>query len=415
VTPPERRTRVDLAVTAVIAVIVLAVAVGTWYLSEARNTDHTTAVGTHGTPPTEAGAPPASLTERWHAHSTTTSPVVLDGMVVATDDHTVTALDSATGDEAWHYTRDRQLCGATAGWSRVLAVYRGREGCGEVTSFSIGTGEYVDTRSGPGPDAPSHADIFRSLDHVGLLSDNRVELWRSDLVRTVESGDTGVLANPGTQPTAGCRYVGALTRKDLLATTMDCPDRSGRLVSLQEADPDEAAEPAVLHDFSVPDGSELVAVAQQAALIYVPGGGEGGDGARFQVLRTDGSYDEYPADGPAADLDGSTTDNGLFVPETSDLPHHMTWFDGHQVTGFGPDNLDPRFRVTALGTGADMGGRLLVPVDGGIAVVDWENGAVERTLPVDRGGYTGPVSLRVQGSTVIEQRGDELVGLSADA
>lgn len=409
-TPPERRTRTDLVATAVITVIVLAVAVGTWFFSDARNTDHTTAATAADAVPDEPAALPAAFAENWRAPSTTDTPVVVDGSVVTTDDRTVTVRDATSGEETWHYTRDRDLCGATAGWSRVVAVYRGPAGCGEVTSFSVGSGRYVDTRSGPGPDAVSHTGLFRSLDHVGLLSDNRVELWRSDLVRTVEAGDTGVLVNPGTQPTAGCSYVGALTRKSLLATTMDCPGEEERLVSLQKADPEEAGAPEVHHDFRVPAGAQLVAVAQQAALVYIPG--DGAAQAGYQVLRTDGSYDEYPADGDPADLDRFTTDNGLFLPDTADLPHHMTWFDGDQVTGFGPDDLDPRFHVPALGTGADMADRLLVPVTDGIAVVNWDDGHVERTVPVDRGDWTGPVSLRVQGSTVVEQRGDELVGLS---
>ncbi|MDN5721328.1 MAG: hypothetical protein L0H07_14350, partial [Corynebacterium sp.] len=102
-----------------------------------------------------------------------------------------------------------------------------------------------------------------------------------------------------------------------------------------------------------------------------------------------------------------------FVAATADLPHHMTWFDGERLVGFGPTNLEPRFTVPALGTGAAMDGSLLVPVDDGVAVVDWEDGSVQRTVPVDRGPYDGPVSLRVQGDVVVEQRGDEMVALRA--
>jgi hypothetical protein len=60
-----------------------------------------------------------------------------------------------------------------------------------------------------------------------------------------------------------------------------------------------------------------------------------------------------------------------------------------------------------------MGERLLLPVTGGIAVVDWADGKTEKVIPVDRGDWTGPVTLRVQGSTVIEQRGATIVGLTA--
>jgi len=52
-------------------------------------------------------------------------------------------------------------------------------------------------------------------------------------------------------------------------------------------------------------------------------------------------------------------------------------------------------------------------VTGGIAVVDWSNGQTITVLPVDRGDWSGPVTLRTLGKTIVEQRGDELVGLTA--
>ena len=38
-----------------------------------------------------------------------------------------------------------------------------------------------------------------------------------------------------------------------------------------------------------------------------------------------------------------------------------------------------------------LGERLLMPTEKGIAVVDWSTGKTERTIKIDRGGYTGPV------------------------
>jgi hypothetical protein len=58
-----------------------------------------------------------------------------------------------------------------------------------------------------------------------------------------------------------------------------------------------------------------------------------------------------------------------------------------------------------------MAGQLLVPVPGGIAVVDPENGVASRTIAVDRGEYTGPVALSVLGTSVFERRGAETVAL----
>jgi len=46
----------------------------------------------------------------------------------------------------------------------------------------------------------------------------------------------------------------------------------------------------------------------------------------------------------------------------------------------------------------------------GLAVVDPGSGTVRGTVPVDRDG-SGPVAVTVAGSTVLEQRGDEVVAL----
>ena len=58
-----------------------------------------------------------------------------------------------------------------------------------------------------------------------------------------------------------------------------------------------------------------------------------------------------------------------------------------------------------------MGTGLLVPVAGAVSVRDPVSGRELRRIPVDRGDYTGVVSLRVLGPYVIEQRGDEVVTL----
>ena len=67
----------------------------------------------------------------------------------------------------------------------------------------------------------------------------------------------------------------------------------------------------------------------------------------------------------------------------------------------------------ALGTGVAVDDRLLVPTAEGIAVVNWSSGEVERTIDVDREGYSGPVSLTLAGTAIVEQRGSTAVALTA--
>ena len=64
-----------------------------------------------------------------------------------------------------------------------------------------------------------------------------------------------------------------------------------------------------------------------------------------------------------------------------------------------------------LGPGVDYGGRLLVPVRDGVAVVDGASGRIERTLPVPRDDPGGPVTSAALGDVLVEQRGTEVVAL----
>jgi len=72
-------------------------------------------------------------------------------------------------------------------------------------------------------------------------------------------------------------------------------------------------------------------------------------------------------------------------------------------------------KTGALGLPALIADRVLMPVDGGLAVFGAANGTagiVPITIPVDRGGYSGRVDATAVGSMIIEARGGQVVGLS---
>ena len=64
-------------------------------------------------------------------------------------------------------------------------------------------------------------------------------------------------------------------------------------------------------------------------------------------------------------------------------------------------------------TATIMADKLLIPLTGGIGVFDVKTGIKQRLIPVARPASVTAVTLAVSGSTIIEQRGDQLVGLGA--
>ena len=91
----------------------------------------------------------------------------------------------------------------------------------------------------------------------------------------------------------------------------------------------------------------------------------------------------------------------------------ITWWTGSAVMVF-DKKLGYRYTIEgtgplrALGPAAVMAGRLLIPVEGGLAVYDPANGAQERLIAIEHPPGMGAIIPAVVGSTVIEQRGQAL-------
>jgi hypothetical protein len=66
-----------------------------------------------------------------------------------------------------------------------------------------------------------------------------------------------------------------------------------------------------------------------------------------------------------------------------------------------------------LGPGTTMAGKLLIPHTGGIGVYDLKTGTKQRFLPVARPAVDSPIGLKALGTTIVEQRGDTVVGLGS--
>ena len=407
---PERASRKDFLAVGAIIVVLVVVLVASWWGSDARRVDHTQASTLSA--PAAAEAAPTTLRELWRGTSPqTVAPILLSGGVLTAEDDVLSMHDLRSGEVAWTYDRGLPLCDVTFSNERIVAIYRGPKGCGDVVSLAAGTGEYAHTRSALAEDA---ATALRSNDSTGLISPHRVELWRSDLVRTTEVGRQETPVKKEEQRYADCPFTSALTRTELLATTQHCEGEDRMLLRLLKTKPERSDVPEELHSFYVPRDGQLVAIAQHHAAVYAPTGARGDGKPQLIVASDSGEVSHHPM--PAAPAVAGSNQDTPVLPVTADLPHNMTWWTGDAVVGFHPTSLAPEFTVRgALGAGANMADRLLVPVEGGVQVFDTEHKKKERTIPVRRDGLAAgsPVHLRVSGGFVVEQRGDEVVVLGS--
>lgn len=399
---PLRRTRGDLIATAVIAGV-STLLLGTAFVTAPVRSAHLSPSAEAHEDYGQLAVVPSSVSEGFTLPDTSgrDQPLVANGLIITYNDHTITAT-TPDGETAWTYKRPNDLCLVEQAWDKVVAVYRNHAGCGDVVAIDAKTGQYAGTRSAIAPD-----DVVRlaSNDRVGYAASERLEVWRSDLVRTVEYGRVEAKQEPDMQPNE-CTITSALTRTELVAVTETCND--GSYLRLQKATPEDSRKPEILANISISPDAYLVAISQDAAAIYDP------ETSEVRGYNQDGnsiSSSSVPAmENPELGADGI-----IHNLPVADLPHHMTYWQNGSLLLMEPAALG----VTgvfqgALGTGFSAGDKLMYASDGGIAVVDWDKNAVDRIIPVDRGSYSGPVHIASAGANIVEKRGDEVVLLKAN-
>ena len=412
--PILRSTKADwVAVGAISAVSAIALA-GAFVTAPIRQAELSPAADTVADTEADASAEPldsipARLTESFSLPNTEvpgqSRAVSSQGMLITHDGDTLTAT-SPTGETAWTYRRgDAELCSLGTAWNKIVATYRTGNGCGDVVALDAASGQYDSTRS-----ARSAEEVvpISSNSNVGTVSTERIELWRDDMVRTVEYGEVDAKQEPDQQPHENCTITSALMRTENLAVTESCPDSpNSTWLRIQKTTPEDSRAPEITRDIEINDpGARLVAVGQEAAAVFLPS-----DSPRIVSYNFDGETIASTEVEPSTTL---TNASAPFAPAVADLPHNMTWFDGERLYLFTPTALRVDHIVDgALGTGVAVNDRLLVPTKEGIAVVNWSSGEVERTIDVDREGYSGPVSLTLAGTAIVEQRGSTAVALTA--
>ncbi len=257
-------------------------------------------------------------------------------------------------------------------------------------------------------DTDSKVRLVDTGTHLIALGDTRLEMWRSDLVRTVEYGRVDAPVNPNAQPRSGCVLHSADADNSHLAVLEQCSKEPAGRLTLLDTTPEDSQKPeefsSSILPAAVPDGdAQIVAVVDDHTAVYLPPGPDGG--ARLEVFDASGSavdrHELSQAAGPGVDTGPAEKLDDLIL-----------WWTGTDTVALDTENFTPLWTVEGtLGHGSEMAGSVLLPVDDAIAVVDPLTGEIARTIHVDR-DTDAAVSLSVAGSAVLEQRGDEVVALT---
>lgn len=465
--PRRRRRRIDLAVGIVIAVIVALAGVVAWQTSDARATTlATTPSDSVPDVPHPPAALPTSLRQIWSLATDPTLGAVVSpyGSVVTTDAHTVTGHNLVTGAELWSYRRSNvPLCAVgssdtdTAGldtWGAVrgiVTVYQLNGWCSQVTTFNPVTGERIYSRTSPNRDP---GQLVFGGPYAAWLGSDLLELWRHDLLRTIQYGNQPAPVNSD-GPHTGCTFGDLAIADKQFATIQHCGDQPGvaQLVvtyddpnsvnsswdamhSPPRATIDTKSRVAVLVGIS-PDREAILVTSPTPALVVY-------DNSGAEISRT-------PVNIPAAEI-AQTAKAGLTPSitisnrrytlvgthllsvslQSVQAPAPTTTTSGQQTRPSAddtdiplPTTTGPAPTVTVqsphldwiadgvLGLPTTINDTVLAPVAAGLVELGLSDGAAGPTLPVDRGNYQGRVDVTAVGSTIVEVRGGTVVGYSS--
>ncbi|MEU4249183.1 hypothetical protein AB0F15_17410 [Amycolatopsis sp. NPDC026612] len=411
VTPPAPRVKArrspwnrgrDRVIAALIAVGVVALGLVIGVTSDSAATDRTEAAP----PPPLPAAPdkvPGSLAEIWSAPSGATPvPVVAGDSVATADGGEVADRDPLTGQIRWHYTRDLPLCTVDEAWGRLNAVYHKTGNCSEVTQLDPATGRITAQRNG---NAELGTQLVSDGSHITATGKKLLTTWRDDLVQSAEYGQVPALVNAGKQPRTGCTYGTVATASGKVGVIERCPGDPADRLTVYKAAPEKDDEPQVSFS-SVLAGkrARVIAMSGDVTAVVLP------DQKLLVVYNGDGTQRAaYPLDVPAGDL---AQDPPSAVEATTQTAQNVYWFSGSKVVALSRDDLSPRWTLSsALGPGSTFAQQLVIPIKGGLAVLNENDGSTIRTVGVERRGYTGVVRLAAAGPVLLEQRGPVLTAL----
>ncbi|MET3803481.1 hypothetical protein ABIB25_000465 [Nakamurella sp. UYEF19] len=238
----RRRRLLDRSLAAGLALVVAVAGILVYRSSDIRNAD--LVVSSPGNAPSGAyaaasvpspsSAVPTTLTQKWTAATDPALGVVSSesGVVVTADTHTISAHDAVSGVVRWTYTRsNRTLCAigsgdtgpadmtSSASIAGIATVYGENGFCSQVMTFDPVTGARGKVRTSPGQE---NGSLVFGSPYGGWLGATRLEVWRYDLVRTIQYGDQANPPKPG-QSRLGCTFTDLAMTSNQFAAVEHCP------------------------------------------------------------------------------------------------------------------------------------------------------------------------------------------------
>ncbi|OJF82464.1 Rv3212 family protein [Nocardia seriolae] len=411
---PERRTRADILTAVAIAALV-AIATAVVVLTSGVRGTHAQSATVDLPVPSTGGPVPGQVRELWQQpDDAAMRSLVVGGVAITADGGAVTGRDPRTGEQVWKYERDLPLCAVEVQFGTVIATYRTEpgfkedRGCSQTTLLNAEQGSRVTARSSYMDDKIT---LWPDGTYVLALGANRLELWRSDLVRTLEYGYVDAPVNPHTQPRSDCRLISAGSAPSRVAVLERCgKDTADRLSILNPAPKDGTMpEDYSSHVLNEPggavDGARVLAVSDTRVALYLPGTQTSPPVLTIYDVSGNLLATHQLSTPLADDAMVARLSTGFFV------------FTGENLIALNLTTLDPLWGTQhVLGTPAMMAGQLIVPVADGLAVLDQNTGAQTSRIPLQRSDYHNePISLAVSGQTFLERRGARLYGVGGPA
>lgn len=402
--PVERRTRRDLLVTATITLSMITVAAVVIATGSAAGSHFRTA----GEEQPEYGPKlevPTSLQPLWsHPSAGSGAPLTTEGNLVTVGaDGELVGRDAGSGEEEWSYTHTGRLCDTAYFSDSLIAAYDGASGCSDVTALDPTTQEYSSTRQSAFPDTMT---LISTWEHVLALSPERLEIWRDDLVRTIEYGAVDAPQQPGAQPRSGCTLLTADLTDERFGVSERCPSDDSVRLTLSATVPEDSRTPEeIASEPTGADGLWIIDVSDDAVLALSRRG-------------PDWAVERYtsPTEHSTV-LELATAPTHMPSPETrSGDDAQARWFDGRTTHAF--DTVTGAHAWSTTGTtgpGHTYGSstdpsavsardRVILPVPGGFVVNDHDSGARAAHLSATSSEGDGVTGLAQVGDILYERR-----------